>query len=273
MSGTRRQEGVALVTALLVVALATIATVAMTTRQHLDIRRTGNLLEHDQAYWHAASGEALAAQALRLIAENPGAIPWDECRTPPVSVELDGMAVQLVAEDLHCRLNVNNLADSDDEESRDTFLRLVEDVAAGQGLGGVDPDGILHAVRDWMDPEVDDPWYAGLQPPYRSPGAMLSSASELALVRGIDPDLFQALRPYITAVPARGVSINYQQTPEQLLEAADESREHDPEEEALEAPTWVRLHIAVDSPDRRYRQCSVANANTGEIVIRQLRGC
>ena len=50
MRTAERQRGVALITALLVVALATVAAVAMATRQQLDIRRTGNLLHGEQAY-------------------------------------------------------------------------------------------------------------------------------------------------------------------------------------------------------------------------------
>ncbi|ABI57726.1 type II secretion system minor pseudopilin GspK [Alkalilimnicola ehrlichii MLHE-1] len=269
----RRQRGVALITALLVVALATIATVAMTTRQHLDIRRTGNLLEHDQAYWHAASGEALAAQALRLLADNPDAVPWEDCRTPPVVVPLDGQAVQVVAEDLHCRFNLNNLADPEDEASAETFLRLLEDVAADHGLGAVDPDGVLAALRDWMDPEVHDPWYAGQQPPYSNPGTRLATASELALVRGVTPELFQALRPYVTAVPAQGVAINPRRAPDRLLAATEADPDQPPDTEGQDSPDWVRLHIVVDSADRRYRQCSIVNAVTGEVVLRRLRAC
>ena len=43
-----RQRGVALVTALLVVSLATVAAVAMATRFQIDLRRTGNLLNGEQ---------------------------------------------------------------------------------------------------------------------------------------------------------------------------------------------------------------------------------
>ena len=43
------QRGVALITALLVIALVTAAAVAMASRQQLDIRRTANILQRDQA--------------------------------------------------------------------------------------------------------------------------------------------------------------------------------------------------------------------------------
>ena len=52
------QRGVALITALLVVALATTAAVAMATRLNVDMRRTGNLLNGEQAYAYALGRKA-----------------------------------------------------------------------------------------------------------------------------------------------------------------------------------------------------------------------
>ena len=59
------QRGVALVTALLVVSLVTVAAVAMATRQQVDVRRTANLLHGEQAYAHAVSAESWARVVLR----------------------------------------------------------------------------------------------------------------------------------------------------------------------------------------------------------------
>ena len=46
----RQQRGVALITALLITAIATIAAVAMASRQQIDIRRTGNIIDIDRAW-------------------------------------------------------------------------------------------------------------------------------------------------------------------------------------------------------------------------------
>jgi len=55
---------VALITVLLVVSLATIAAVAMASRQQLDIRRAENLLDADQADLYAQGAEQWAEQLL-----------------------------------------------------------------------------------------------------------------------------------------------------------------------------------------------------------------
>ena len=63
----RGQRGVALVTALLVVSLATVAAVAMAMRQQIDVRRTANLLHGEQAYAYAVAAESWARVILRRL--------------------------------------------------------------------------------------------------------------------------------------------------------------------------------------------------------------
>ena len=59
-AATSGERGVALVTALLVVSLATVAAAAMATRLHVDMRRTANLLHSEQAYAYAIAAESWA---------------------------------------------------------------------------------------------------------------------------------------------------------------------------------------------------------------------
>ena len=65
MGGSGRQRGVALITAVLVVALAAVAAAAMTTRQTVDVRRAANVMDADQAQLYLLGAEAWAAQVLR----------------------------------------------------------------------------------------------------------------------------------------------------------------------------------------------------------------
>ena len=66
----RRQRGIAAITAVLVVALATILAVNLAWELNLDIRRTEVLLQHTQARQFALGAEMIAADALRRDFEN-----------------------------------------------------------------------------------------------------------------------------------------------------------------------------------------------------------
>ena len=61
----RQQRGVALVTAVLIVALATILAVDVGFKGYLDQRRTANAIALDQSFEVALGGEAWASDALR----------------------------------------------------------------------------------------------------------------------------------------------------------------------------------------------------------------
>jgi len=64
MSTVYSQKGVALITALLIVALATIISVNIATRLQLDVRRTGNMLSSEQAVQYVSAAENLLSLAL-----------------------------------------------------------------------------------------------------------------------------------------------------------------------------------------------------------------
>ena len=203
--GSGRQRGVALVTALLVVSLATVAAVAMATRLHVDVRRTGNLLHGEQAYAYALAAESWAEVILRRDAGDSKvdtlAEDWATA-LPPIAVE--GGFVSGRIEDLQGRFNVNNLVGADGKPSKpdlEYFKRLL-------GLLEMEP-GLATTLLDWIDADIDATFPDGAEddiylletPPYRAANRPLVSTSELRLVKGYSAEIIALLEPYITALP------------------------------------------------------------------------
>ncbi len=87
------------------------------------------------------------------------------------------------------------------EISRTRFRRLLK-------ILGLDPD-LSDAVQDWLDRDVqprfphgaEDDYYLGLRPAYRAGNGPFAHVSELLLVRGITPEIYHRLRPYVTVLP------------------------------------------------------------------------
>ena len=186
-----RQGGVALVTALLVVSLATVAAVAMATRLHLDMRRTGNLLHGD-----------LKDSEYDSLAED-----WATA-LPPIAVE--GGYVNGRITDLQGRFNLNNLLDENgkpDEKQLDYYKRLLAVLELEPALAP--------ALLDWMDADInatfpdgaEDDIYLLAEPPYRAANRPLVSTSELRLVQGYTPEVIALLAPHVSALPGQ-VAIN-----------------------------------------------------------------
>ena len=200
-----RQRGVALVTALLVVSLATVAAVAMATRFQVDLRRTGNLLNGEQAYAYALAAESWAYVVMRRDLQESKHDSLDEdwpTALPPIPVE--GGFVNGRVEDLQGRFNVNNLVKVDGSVNKvqlEYYKRLLD-------ILGLEPE-LAPALLDWMDKNIDatfpdgaeDDEYLLADIPYRAGNRPIVDVSELRLVKGYTPEVMVVLEPYITALP------------------------------------------------------------------------
>ena len=219
-AGKDRQRGVALVTALLVVSLATVAAVAMVTRLQVDMRRTGNLLNGEQAYAYAIAAESWAYVILRRDQKESDYDSLEEdwaTALPPIAVE--GGFVNGQIEDLQGRFNINNLIE-DEGEPTDAeaavnagelayFKRLLELLELVPALAP--------ALLDWLDADIntrfpdgaEDEAYLLLDTPYRAANRPIVSISELRLVKGFTREVLAVLEPHITALPeATVININ-----------------------------------------------------------------
>jgi general secretion pathway protein K len=208
-----RQGGVALITALLVVALATVAAVAMATRQQLDIHRTGNLLHGEQAYAYALGAESWARVVLARDLKDTqiDTLQEDWAIRPPVSLVEGGSVVGRIL-DMQGRFNVNNLVDSAgeaDEGAVESYKRLLNTLDLEEALA--DP------LVDWIDKDIserfpdgaEDQHYLLLKVPYRVANRRLADISELRLVKGYEPDIVAKLRPHVVALPeATAINVN-----------------------------------------------------------------
>jgi len=210
------QSGAALITAILITAIATIAAVSMASRQHLDIRRTTNVIESSQAYLFALGAEEWGKQMLVRDRQNNQVDHLEEdwaTMLPPIDVEGGRIAGQI--EDLQGRFNLNNLvidsppnpqggqqaAEQVSQLDMDRLQRLLRALGLNEDL--------RFAILDWIDEDAnvsipggaEDFSYLGLEPPYRTPNAMMVSTSELLLINGVSREIYDMLWPHVTVLP------------------------------------------------------------------------
>jgi general secretion pathway protein K len=216
-----RQRGVALVTAVVLVAIATVIAVRLGTRAALDQRRTEGLAALDQG-WHVALGaEAWAAEILRDDLEDDAeedhlGEAWAQ---PLPALPIDGGEVRGAIEDMQSRFNLNNLVKEGepDEEAIGIFQRL---------LAAVDADPRWAAVMaDWIDEDTivnlegaEDGTYLSQSPPYRAANDVITTTTELMALPGMTREEFEKIRPYVAALP-QGSTINLCTAKAQVLTA------------------------------------------------------
>lgn len=216
----KSNQGVALITVLLVVTLATTAAVAMSSRQHIDIRRTENTIFIAQAAEYLTGVELWSQQILAKDLKDNKTDDNSEAwatRLPPLPVE--GGYVTGYLEDLQGRINLNNLQQSDDAASKREqarLKRLLQPLEINANL--------VNLLLDWIDtnqearfPEgAEDGYYLALQPPYRIANRLLQSSSELMLLKDMTQQQLTKLEPFISTLP-ENTAININTAPIAVL--------------------------------------------------------
>ncbi len=209
------QRGIALITAVLVVAIAAVIATSMMSRQNFDTRRTANIIHQDQAIAYALGAEYWAGVELSRDAQQNNVDHLQEnwaYDLPPLPI--DGGFINGKVEDLQGRFNLNSVLDPLQAER---FARLCLAL-------NVDPD-FIPALQDWIDGDTEvreygaeDETYTRMEPPYRAANGFLADTSELLLVRGVSVQEYNALTFYISALPA-GSAINVNTASPQLLQS------------------------------------------------------
>ena len=225
MKNDSSQRGIALLTILVMVALATILAATIAKRQTNTAENTGYLMRQDQSLLYAKSAEAFFSELLIQDSDNGGSIDhlqenWAK-PMPAFPVEDGFISGRLLDES--GKFNLNNLLKADgsvDDSARRWFEKLLQRV----GL----PAELSQAVIDWQDADdettgamgAESNCYQGLDPSYLASNTRFHQVEELKLVRGFEGKNYDLIAPYVTALP-EATKINMNTAAPLLLASID----------------------------------------------------
>ena len=201
----KRQQGLALITAMLVVAIVATAAAYLSLDQQIWLRQAQNQFDREQAEAVRQGAEAWAIIILDKAAktnngEDDLTQNWAQ-PLPALPVENGQIAGQIF--DAQAKFNLNNLVSNDAPSAANVgvFRRILESLS-------LDPN-LTDAVIDWIDSNsttqpygAEDIDYLQMKVPYRAANQPFTSVDELRLVRGFTPEIVEKLRPYVTVLPA-----------------------------------------------------------------------
>jgi len=229
-----QQRGVALVTAVLIVALATLLAVDVGFKGYLDQRRTANAFALDQSFEVALGGEAWASDSLRRdkLQSSKTDDFTEEWATPipPIPLEDIGGEFEGQLEDLQGRFNLNNLVRYDGAGQGTVDTAAVERLQRMLEFLELEPKW-AKIIADWIDTDTnpqfpdgaEDTVYTGLSPPYRTANMPITRTSELLALPEFGIERYKKLAPFVTALPA-GTPINLCTASPELLDAIVDGR-------------------------------------------------
>ena len=220
----RHQRGVALMTAILLVALATILAATIGYENAMSARRGTATLAFDQSVQVAMAAESIGAYALqqsRKLTPTTTYLgqPW---ATPYGPVDLiPGVTLEAWLEDAQARFNLNNLVNGDGTTNA-AAVTLFENLLTILGL----ETKWAPMLADWIDADTvpnnpdgaEDSVYLSQMPPYRAANMFITSTSEILALPGFGRDRYLKLAPFITALP-QGTPVNICTARKEVLNA------------------------------------------------------
>ena len=202
-SSPRRQRGIALLLAMLIVVIGATIAVNVSHEEKFTIRKSGHVHLLDRAQLYAVGLEDWARLYLREDREESEVDSLDEYWAQGIGgLPIEGGYLTGYIEDEQARFNVNSLLNSELAVNR--FRRLCDNL-------GVD-DRFIPALMDWIDQDFDVRYPDGMEEnydTYRVANREIADISELMLVHNMTPEIYQQLEPHITALPATaGLNVN-----------------------------------------------------------------
>ena len=215
-----KQKGVALMIVLMIVALVAVLATEMGTRLQLQVQRTMNLKDNNQAYWYAMGAEAFARKSIQsLIKESEEVISIDQPWAQEFKYPLENGGLTANLEDLQACFNLNAIVSgsasgntnsngsSNTTEAMEAFHTMLLSLSV-DGLDNFTADTLRDSLADWVDEDdsmrpygAEDSEYESREFPYLAANGPLASKSELRIINGASPEWLDEVLPLVCVIP------------------------------------------------------------------------
>ena len=222
----KQQQGIALITILVMVALATILAATIAKRQANTAENTAYLMRQNQSLLYAKSAEAFFSELLVDDANNAGAVDHlqENWAKPMPAFPVEDGFVSGTLQDESGKFNLNSLVNDEgvpNPQAKLWFEKLLLRVGLSEKLS--------EAVIDWQDADdeisgtmgAENSYYQGLPQGYLAANSKFHNVEELKLVRGFEDQKYLQIVDYVSALPASDSKVNVNTAPAMLLASLD----------------------------------------------------
>ncbi len=223
----KHQQGIALLTILVMVALATIVVAGIAQQQASTAENTAYLMRQNQSLLYAKSAEAFFSEMLVNDAENAGDVDHlqENWAKPMPAFPVEDGTVSGMLHDDSGKFNLNSLVTADDavnEKAKLWFEKILQRV----GL----PAEISQAVIDWQDENDENAgpmgaelsYYRSLNDSPLPPNTKFHNIAELKSIRGFENGKYRLIEKYVSALPTHESTVNINTASAFLLSTIDE---------------------------------------------------
>ena len=181
--------------AMLIVVIATTLAVSILHEEKFTIRKSAHIQRMDRASLYALGLEDWAQIYLREDSEDSKVDSLDENWAIGIpGLPIEGGYLAGYIEDEQAKFNLNSIVIS--EIALNRFRRLCDNLEVD--------DQFIPALMDWIDEDFDIRSPDGMEENYenyRVANRDMADISELLLVHNVTPEMYDKLKPHITALP------------------------------------------------------------------------
>jgi len=242
VSRIKKQSGVALITAMLVVSLAAILASALVGQLFLDIRRTANIFQSEQAYLYNLNAENISRFTLLEDEKFPETKGFDDLTQYSIdnkqTYPVPGGSISGYVIDLQGRFNLNNLSPLNTtyhDRDKQRFKNLLTALDIDENLHNELTDSLIDWIDDNNPPNsqtspqgAEYDYYIGLEKPYRPANNLMTNATELRMVKGFNTTIeesnktiYEILKDHICTLPDFDININVNTASVEVIEALE----------------------------------------------------
>ncbi len=255
-SSLRKQSGLALLMAMLIVVIATTVAVSIVHEEKFTIRKTARIHLMDRSRIYAFGLEDWAQIYLREDRQESDIDSLDEYWATGIpGLPIEGGYLTGFLVDEQAKFNINSILASEVALTR--FTRLCNNL-------GVD-EIFIPALMDWIDEDFEIRYPDGMEEnyeTYRVANREMVDISELMLVHNVTREMYEKLKPHITALPTP-TTINVNTMSEVLFQSLGanldvklfiDERDDDPYQDVGDFINRLQLPVKIDdlSVDTRY---------------------
>jgi general secretion pathway protein K len=209
------EQGAALITVLLLVAVMSILAVALLDDIRFGIRRAVNVSQNGQAGWYALGAEAIAQSRIAQLGDTRTSLAgnWPD---RAFEYPLDTGRMELRLSDAGACFNLNSLVEGAGEmlQRRDRGAAQFTTLLLALGLADQQAAQLTAALVDWLDSDAlreaggaEDEAYADAPIVQRTAGTLMAEASELRGLHGMTNGIYEVLRPFVCALPTSDLTM------------------------------------------------------------------
>ena len=217
MYSTKKQQGVALITVLMILSIMVAVAVTMTGRLTTSLKRTQGLIFSQNVYWYGQAAADMGVMVLNEDFADSEVASLDQTwATPDMTFPLENGNLGGEIKDMRSCFNINAIREPDKEGKRAVgvtqFQLLLEEI----GVEEYSAEIIADSARDWIDADdhvsgaqgAEDSIYQARSIPHLAANNLMVDVSELRAVQGVGRRTFEAISPFLCAIPSTDQKIN-----------------------------------------------------------------